>query len=152
MGLKKDLKRPGNLLPLERYRGAELLVAMDIPAKSGFFDVAAPPMAEPEQVPEQVFTSALHSLVEEPPSPPVEIPEPILHTPQVPAEVPVEAPVEAPVEVPVEVPVVPVEEPIETTAAPEEPSKTLEQLAYDDLVDSEKAIVEAYLRQIGQLE
>lgn len=130
MGLKKDPKRPGNLLALDRYRAAEILVALEIPAKTGFFDVAAP-VAEPEPV----FTPHLHSLVEEAPSPPAELPEPI-HAAQP----------------PIEVPVVPVEEPVETTAAPEEPTKTLEQLAYDDLHDSEKAIVEAYLRQIGQLE
>jgi SAM-dependent methyltransferase len=120
MGLKKDPKRPGNLLPLDRYRGAEILVALEIPAKTGFFDVAAPPVAEPEPVPEPVFTPQHHSLVEEAPSPPVELPEETVAPPP--------------------------------TAAPEEPSKTLEQLAYDDLQDSEKAIVEAYLRQIGQLE
>lgn len=115
MGLKKDPKRPGNLLPLDRYRGVDILVALEIPAKTGFFDVAAPlPPTENLEI------QSGNPAPEEAPSPPAELPEEAMAPPP--------------------------------TAAPEEPSKTLEQLAYDDLHDSEKAIVEAYLRQIGQLE
>ena len=90
MGLKKDMKRPGNLLPLERYRGGEVLVALEIPAKSGFFDVAAPPPAvveapviEPHVETgnpysnESVISELLSSVVEEPSA---EIPEPPLET------------------------------------------------------------------------
>jgi len=126
MGLKKDPKRPGNLLPLDRYRGAEILVALEIPAKTGFFDVAAPPTVISEPQTENLEFQSGIPAPEEPPSPPTEIPAPAVEIPE---------------------PAV-----TENTTTQEAPKQTLEQLAYDDLVDSEKAIVEAYLRQIGQLE
>ena len=139
MGLKKDSKRSGNLLPLERYRGAELLVSLEIPAKSGLFDVAAPPPAVVEEPPlETVIPAPTVIPVAEPESslaPPIEMPpEPLVETGNT-------APTENPPST------------VNTVETVEEPAKqTLEQLAYDDLHDSEKAIVEAYLRQIGQLE
>lgn len=137
MGLKRDLKRPGNLLPLERYRGAEILVALEIPAKSGFFDVAAPPAAVEEPPAETGNPSSTESVIPAPTVFPATEPESSL------------AP---PIELPPE-PVAETENQAESGNTDEEPAKqTLEQLAYDDLEDTEKAIVEAYLRQLGQLE
>jgi SAM-dependent methyltransferase len=175
MGLKKDLKRPGNLLPLERYKGAEVLVALEIPAKSGFFDVAAPPPPVVVEAPvieplvetgnpysnESVISDLISSIVEEPPA---EIPEPPLETAIEPPAEPVipdstvfpATEPESSLAPPIELPPEPTGNPaptVNTVETVEEPAKqTLEQLAYDDLHDSEKAIVEAYLRQLGQLE
>jgi SAM-dependent methyltransferase len=186
MGLKKDLKRPGNLLPLDRYRGADVLVALEIPAKSGFFDVAAPPPPVVVEAPvieppvetgnpysnESVISELLSSVVDQPPH------ETAIEPPAV-EEPPVETVISAPTVFPATEPesslAPPIELPPEPTGNPaptestvesgnpapaptptentvEEPKQTLEQLAYDDLQDSEKAMVEAYLRQIGQLE
>ena len=168
MGLKKDLKRPGNLLPLDRYRGAEVLVALEIPAKSGFFDVAAPPppVVEPpiiEPPVETVISELLSSVVEQPPhetgiespavkEPPVETVIP--GTTVIPAAEP-----ESSLAPPIELPPEPTGNPCSTenqaesgNTVEESAKQTLEQLAYDDLEDTEKAIVEAYLRQLGQLE
>jgi SAM-dependent methyltransferase len=169
MGLKKDLKRPGNLLPLERYKGAEVLVALEIPAKSGFFDVAAPPPPVVVEAPvieplvETVISELLSSVVEDVPvvveQPPaiephvvVEPPaESVIPPPTVfPATEP-ESSLAPPIELPPE-PVAETENPPSTVNTAEPAKQTLEQLAYDDLEDNEKAIVEAYLRQLGQLE
>jgi SAM-dependent methyltransferase len=208
MGLKKDVKRPGNLLPLERYRDAEILVSLEIPARSGFFDVVAPAVVEPpaetvkESPVETVISDLISSIVEEPPTVVEPVTEPL-------AETVISEPIaetvntefmETAIEPPVESENLPSTEnsvepesslapPIDLASAesgnppssenpaesgnppspenpaesgnppsPENPAEsgnpapTLEQLAYDDLLESEKAVVETYLRQIGQIE